>query len=135
MISLHLNSSFARIDEHETCATMGKYYTSAQGGSMKANGKDIIELIRIEEWSILDFLPHRKDGPEVVRRPCDGPGVVHRPCDGWIRFGMREGASYCRACHNPIPDGIVTLWLLLSADKACSADYYKKDIISEGVAS
>jgi hypothetical protein len=111
---------------------MRKYYTSAQGGSMKANGKDIIEVIRMGEWSILNMLESGRSTDE------DGPGVVHRPCDGWIRFGMRQCALYCRVCHDPIPEGIVTLWLLLAADKNCSKCYYNEDpdfVTSLGVSS
>jgi hypothetical protein len=94
---------------------------------MQANGGDIIELIRVGEWSILNML-------QLYDRE-EGPGIVHRPCDGWIRFGMREEALYCRSCHEAIPDEIVTLWLLLSADKSCSNDFYKKNLTSEGVSS
>jgi hypothetical protein len=88
---------------------------------MKANGKDIIELINIKGWAILEL-----KGPQ----PDEGPGVSHIPCDGWMRFGMRKHDLYCRVCEEPIPNEIVTLWLLLSADKNSSNDYYNN---KEGV--
>lgn len=91
---------------------------------MQANGKDIIEVIRMGEWSILNML-------EASSRGVEGPGVVHRPCDGWIRFGMRENALYCRSCHEAMPKDIVTLWLLLAADLACSNGFYKGVTIAD----
>ncbi len=81
---------------------------------MQVDGKDVIELIRIKDWAILE-----------IYRPEEGPGVSHLPCKSWIRFGMHEDALYCRKCQERIPEEIVTLWLLLSADKSCSYEYYK----------
>ncbi len=83
---------------------------------MKADWESIQELINIGEWSLLEFKQDRHKGS----------GISHVPCEGWIRFGMRHDYLFCRDCRAPIPNNIVTIWLLLNSDKKASSDYYKK---------
>ncbi|KKN92335.1 hypothetical protein LCGC14_0208260 [marine sediment metagenome] len=86
---------------------------------MKANGKDVIELIRIGEWAILE--------PRWADWKKQGSGITHLACEAsWKRHSMNPAYLKCNECGLSMPESIVIVWLLLNSEKDVGKAYYAR---------
>jgi hypothetical protein len=83
---------------------------------MKATGDGVVELIRMGEWSILELRGS-------IPSDREGSGISHLECESWKRYGMHPYDLYCDKCKAEMPEDIITVWILLNADKLVGRQY------------